>query len=208
MSTVSGGAAPAGVFVGLYRQQADIMRHQPQALLLTGAPGVGKTTIMQEVLRALSGRKIRGFLTGEIRRAGQRVGFELTTIGGRRTVLAHVDVDSRHRVGRYGVDVAALDAAAEEALALDDATEVYVVDEIGKMECSSARFRAAIRRLLVSAQPLVATVALRGTGFIAEVKDRKDVEIWEATRTNRDQMPERIVGWLDRVSRPQEVDRR
>ena len=185
----------------------DVMSHQPRALLLTGAPGAGKTTIMQKVVRALSGRRIRGFLTGEIRRAGQRIGFELTTIGGRRTVLAHVDVDSRHRVGRYGVDVAGLDTVADEALALDDGAEVYVVDEIGKMECFSARFRAAIRRLLDSGQPLIATVALRGTGFIAEVKDREDVEIWEATRMNRDQMPERIVGWLDRVSR-EEVNER
>jgi hypothetical protein len=42
-------------------------------------------------------------------------------------------------------------------------------------------------------------VALRGSGFIAEVKDRVDVEVWKATKETRDQMPERIIGWIDRV---------
>ncbi len=160
--------------------------NEVQALLLTGVPGIGKTTIVKRVAAALSGRRIRGFVTGEIRRAGRRVGFELSTFTGHKKVLAHVDVDSRHRVGRYGIDVAALDEIGEEALALDDATDVYLVDEIGKRECFSAKFRAAIRSLLDSRQPLVATVALRGSGFIAEVKDRVDVEIWEATRENRE----------------------
>ncbi len=151
--------------------------NEVQALLLTGVPGIGKTTIVKRVAAALSGRRIRGFVTREIRRAGRRVGFELSTFTGHKKVLAHVDVDSRHRVGHYGIDVAALDVIGEEALALDDATDVYLVDEIGKMECFSAKFRAAMRSLLDSRQPLVATVALRGSGFIAEVKDRVDVEL-------------------------------
>jgi nucleoside-triphosphatase len=170
------------------------------ALLLTGAPGCGKTTIMKKVAAALSKKRVRGFLTGEIRRSGQRVGFELATFGGEKAVLAHVDVGSRHRVGRYGVDVAALDEIVEDALTLDDATDVYLVDEIGKMECASTRFRASLNALLDSDRPLVATVALRGTGFITEVKNRADVEVWKATKENRDQMPERIIEWMHRVS--------
>ncbi len=174
------------------------MNQEVQALLLTGVPGSGKTTIVRKVAATLSGRRIRGFVTDEIRRAGPRVGFELSTFSGRKRVLAHVDIDSRHRVGRYGVDVAGLDEIAEETLAPDDGTDVYLVDEIGKMECFSVKFRAAMRSLLNSEQPLVATVALRGSGFIAEVKDRVDVEIWEATRENRDEIPDQIVRWVDR----------
>jgi nucleoside-triphosphatase len=170
------------------------------ALLLTGVPGIGKTTIIRKVAAALSRKRIRGFVTGEIRGAGRRAGFELSTFNGRTQLLAHVDIDSRHRVGRYGVDVAGLDAIAEEALALDDGTDVYFVDEIGKMECFSAKFRAAVRSLIDSGRPMVATVALRGGGFIAEVKERLDVELWEATRENRDQMPEQIVRWLAQAS--------
>ncbi len=178
-----------------------------KALLLTGAPGCGKTTIVKKVADTLSGRRIRGFLTGEIRRDGRRVGFELTTFNGEKQLLAHVDIDSRHRVGRYGVDVDGLDGIVEQALALDGAMGVYLVDEIGKMECFSEKFRVAMRRLLDSGQPLVATVARHAGGFISEVKDREDIELWEVTKKNRDELPDQIVRWVDRALRKEEEKR-
>jgi nucleoside-triphosphatase len=176
-----------------------VMSREPRALLLTGAPGTGKTTVIQKVATALSERRLRGFVTGEIRRAGHRVGFELTTLSGQRGTLAHVDIESRHRVGRYGVDVAALDGMVDQALALDDATDLYLVDEIGKMECFSPRFREVVHRLLGSGRTLVATVALRGSGFVAEVKSRDDIELWKVTRETRDQLPDRIVEWVNQA---------
>jgi nucleoside-triphosphatase len=176
-----------------------VMKRQAKALLLTGVPGSGKTTVVEKVVAALPDMQVRGFMTTEIRRAGRRVGFELSTFAGDKRLLAHVDIDSPYRVGRYGVDVQALDDIAEEALTLYDSAEVYVVDEVGKMECFSAKFCAAMRRLLDSDVPVVATVARRGAGLIAEVKRRSDVELWEITRANRDQMPSRIVRWLHRA---------
>ena len=74
--------------------------------------------------------------------------------GGKTRTLAHVDLRSRHRVGRYGVDVEALDEIAESALVLDDETEVYLVDEIGKMECFSERFCTAMTTLLDAGRAL------------------------------------------------------
>lgn len=167
-----------------------------KALLITGVPGCGKTTIVKEVAAALAAKRIRGFVTGELRACGRRVGFEISTFAGEKRLLAHLDIDSRHRVGRYGVDVDALDAIVEVALGLDDAADVYLVDEIGKMECFSSKFCTAVRNLLDSGQPLVATVGLRGGGFIAEVKNRDDVEIWTVTNANRSEMPRQIMRWL------------
>ncbi len=193
---LNGGAEDAGHgLIGL----KNIMTREPHALLLTGVPGIGKTTIMRKVAAALLERQIRGFITDEIRRAGQRVGFELCSLGGRTTVLAHIDIPSRYRVGRYHVDVGALDAAIEETLVLDAATDLYLVDEIGKMECLSEKFRSAIHALLDSKHILLATVALRGTGFIAAIKERQDVEVWHVTRENRNDLPEQIVRWIDRA---------
>lgn len=166
------------------------------AVLLTGAPGVGKTTIIEKLARAYPDKTLRGFVTQEMRRAGRRVGFELCAFGGRKEVLAHVDLDSPHRVGRYGVNIAALDDITEDALTLDDAGDLYLVDEIGKMECLSTKFCSALRALFESGRPLVATVAQRGGGFIREVKDRADVEVWEATRENRNELPELMADIL------------
>jgi nucleoside-triphosphatase len=166
-------------------------------LLLSGVPGVGKTTLLRAVADALAGRSLRGFFTEEIRRGSQRVGFEIQTLDGRTDTLAHVEVRPPHRVGRYGVDVEALERIVDTALRPDSGAAAYLVDEIGKMECFSERFVVAMERLLERDVPVVATVALHGAGFIAAVKRRPDVELWEVTRATRDPMVPAVLRWLD-----------
>ncbi|MCH8188203.1 MAG: hypothetical protein IIB66_05790, partial [Proteobacteria bacterium] len=100
-----------------------------------------------------------------------------------------------HRVGKYGVDVAAVDEAAG-LLRLDPGVQVYLVDEIGKMECLSDRFIANMRALVTGRTPVIATVGLRGGGFVAEVKRSKGCLLWEVTRANRNELPSRVVAWL------------
>jgi Domain of unknown function (DUF1902) len=47
------------------------------------------------------------------------------------------------------------------------------------------------------------TVALKGSGFIAEVSQREDSLLWEVTRENRDGLPTRILAWLERRGLPE-----
>ena len=162
-----------------------------RTILLTGRPGVGKTTVIRRLADLLSNRAIAGFYTGEIREAGQRQGFGATTFSGGSGVLAHVSLKSRQRVGRYGVDVAAF-----EQLVLPELSrpcDLMLIDEIGKMECFSARFVDVVRGLLDGPTPMVATIAVSGAGFIAEVKGRPDAEIWQVTRESREGMPGRVA---------------
>jgi nucleoside-triphosphatase len=181
------------------RQQATSGPAAP-LLLLTGAPGIGKTTLIRRVADSLRGRRIRGFTTDEIRRRGTRLGFRIVPFGGEERVMAHVDLTNAARVGRYGVDVTAINAVSESELALDPAAELYLVDEIGKMECFSPRFVAGMRRLLEGDRPVAATVARTGSGFIAEVKRQPRAEVWEVTARNRDDLVKRATSWLlDRV---------
>jgi nucleoside-triphosphatase len=160
-------------------------------ILLTGRPGVGKTTVIRRLAELLSGRAIAGFYTDEIRVAGQRQGFRVTTFSGATDILAHTKTRSPHRVGRYGVDVAAFERIVLPELAR--AAEVLLVDEIGKMECFSASFVRAIRAILDGPTPIVATVALSGSGLIAEVKRRPEVELLELTAQNRDELPGQLA---------------
>jgi nucleoside-triphosphatase len=74
--------------------------------------------------------------------------------------------------------------------------DVYLIDEIGKMECLSERFVTGMQRLLDSGATVVATVAAKGTGFIAQVKEREDCELWTLTRANRDAMPARMLEFI------------
>ena len=165
-------------------------------LLLTAVPGAGKTTVIRRAAESLAGERTGGFYTEEMRTRGERRGFRLIAFDGAEAVIAHVGLPKTHRVGKYGVDVGAIDRAAEAALAPRRGVRLYLVDEIGKMECLSERFVADMRRVLAGSIPLVATVAKRGAGFIAEVKRREDCELWTLTRGNRDAMPQEILTWL------------
>jgi nucleoside-triphosphatase len=81
--------------------------------------------------------------------------------------------------------------------------DAFLIDEIGKMECHCPQFVASMRTLLGTPVPLVATIALRGGGFIAELKNRPDVQIVEVNQANRRALPARIVAWVkENASRP------
>ncbi len=166
-------------------------------LLLIGRPGIGKTTVVRTVAATIGRRRrVAGFYTEELRTGRDRVGFRIVTLDGREGVMAHVHLHGRPRVGKYGVDLAVIEALAVPAIAPRADNDVYLVDEIGKMECLSPAFVAAMRTLLDSRAGVVATIAERGGGFIAEVKRRPDVETWQLTHAKRDDVPGRVMTWL------------
>ena len=116
-----------------------------KAIFLTGVPGCGKTTVIQEVL-TLVPRRAGGFITQEIREEGRRKGFKIITLDGREAIMAHVDIRGTPRIGKYGVDLRAIKEVAVESLrcALDEGS-LTVIDEIGPMEILSERFRQIVR---------------------------------------------------------------
>jgi nucleoside-triphosphatase len=165
-------------------------------LLLTGAPGVGKTTLMARVLAALEERRLGGFTTGEVREGGHRVGFRIVSHRGSERIMAHAGRRGSPRVGRYGVDVKGIDEVARESLALDPQVEIYLVDEIGRMECYSQEFVLRMRELFASEKTVVATIGRSSEGFIAAARSRPDAELWEVTPSNREAFVQRVLTWL------------
>ncbi len=164
----------------------------PKNVLLTGRPGVGKTTVLRRVLEHLPVRA-GGFYTEEIREGGRRLGFAVVTTGGRRAVLSHVDLRSPHAVGRYRVSVEAIEAVAVPALleALRSA-DLVVVDEIARMELCSPRFAEAVRAVLDGPRPVLGVIQAARLPFLDEVRRRPDVRLMEVTAANRDDLP----GWI------------
>ena len=167
-----------------------------KALLLTGRPGIGKTTVIRRVADALKGERIAGFYTEELRSRGERTGFRIVTLDGHSRLMASIDIRSPHRAGKYGVDVSAVDAIAEATLAPHGA-EVFLVDEIGKMECFSIAFVEAVRGLLAANRSIVASVAFKGGGLIEEVKRLAGVVLYEVTAQNRDRRPREVIQWVN-----------
>jgi nucleoside-triphosphatase THEP1 len=81
-----------------------MIRRMSNKILLTGRPGSGKTTVIEWALAAMPKVQAGGFFTCEIRDAqGTRLGFEIVTLDGQETTLAHVRIRSAQRVGKYGV---------------------------------------------------------------------------------------------------------
>jgi nucleoside-triphosphatase len=166
------------------------------AWLLTGRPGVGKTTCLRRVLEGLR-RPAGGFVTEEVRVGGARVGFALVTLEGRRATLAHVERRGPSRVGKYGVDVEALDRVGVPAIRRAiEAGGWVVVDEIGKMELASAAFRTAIEEALASRSPVLGVVMAAAHPWADGVKAAPGVTLVEVTAANRECLPARL---LDRL---------
>lgn len=162
-------------------------------VLVTGHPGIGKTSVVEAVTREFP-QIAGGFTTTEIREHGVRKGFRVATLDGKSAVLAHIDLSGRVRVGKYGVDVPAFERIALPAL--QDAIlhrRMVVVDEIGKMELASKLFCDVVEKALDSPAIVLATVMERPHPFADQIKRRADVVIFELTVGNRSRLPGEIT---------------
>jgi nucleoside-triphosphatase len=157
-------------------------------VFITGLPGVGKTTLIKRIFEALKHLHPIGFYTAEIKEGGERKGFELISLEGKRSLLSHKKVRSPYQVGHYKVDVESFENFLNSISFSDPLTRLIIIDEIGKMECLSDQFKKILEEILDSEKRVVATIALKGGGLIAGVKERDDVKIFEITRKNRDSL--------------------
>ena len=153
-------------------------------ILITGYPGVGKTTLITRLARTMMKNSPIGFYTTEIRERGLMQGFELISLDGRRGLLAHVDIKSPLHVGRYGVDVPGFEKIVEGIDFFGAGSPYVIIDEIGKMDCLSPRFCHIVLNLLDSDKTLIATVAYKGPAFITDIKKRRDVLLMEMQSEN------------------------
>jgi nucleoside-triphosphatase len=119
-------------------------------IVLTGAPGVGKTTVVIHVAQALKGRgvKVGGVVSRELRTNNMRTGFEFTDLASNdRNVLASI-AGNGPRVGKYFVNLAGCRFAAHRLMNALFNSEVIICDEIGPMELKSKEFIDAVKNLL------------------------------------------------------------
>lgn len=170
-------------------------------MLLTGIPGVGKTSVIRRVLSIVEGTPITGFFTEEIREHGTRKGFRIRALSGDEGILAHIDVKSPYRVSKYGVNVLEFERVAIPAITGGSAAtaRIVVIDEIGKMECFSEAFKKGVVAALDSDKTVLATIALHGDAFVESLKKRPDVTLIRITETNRDRLPKAIADELGRA---------
>jgi nucleoside-triphosphatase THEP1 len=166
-------------------------------ILITGPPRCGKSTLIERVVGHL-GRPATGFFTREMKEGGRRVGFAIDTLDGKRGILAHQDIRSRCRLGKYGVNLEDIDRIAVPALVPASPSDLVVVDEIGKMECFSRLFRETLVRVLNSGSAVLGSIALKGNPFIEEIKRRHDVSLIHLSDRSREEAFESVLEHLER----------
>lgn len=167
-----------------------------RTLLLSGRPGVGKTTLIRAVVAQL-GDRADGFYTEEILGPGGRKGFRLVTLEGRRYVIAHMDVRSRSKVGRYGVRVDVIDQVGAGAIrSAVDTHPIVIIDEIGKMELYSSQFQSAVLKAIGSPKIVIATTMQDEHPWVAALKVLPQVTVWEVTKVNRRALIEQVLAWV------------
>lgn len=168
-----------------------------RALLLSGLPGTGKTTIIRKAI-AGAGTSAGGFYTEEIRAGGMRQGFRLTTVDGQSCILAHVDIAGPRRVGRYGVSLEDLERVGVTAIrrAIHE-KGLVVIDEIGKMEMFSSRFQEAVREAIDSDKRVLGTIMFKPHPFADAIKAHPQVKVLTVTRENREEILEEVPRWLE-----------
>lgn len=162
-------------------------------ILITGPPGVGKTTMIKILSTRLAPLNPVGFYTEEIREEGVRKGFELRSLEGAKGVLSHIDFKGPHKVGKYKVDVRGFEVFLKTIPFLNLETRLIILDEIGKMECLSDLFKKLLKDILNSEKKVIATIALKGSGLIEEIKKREDVVLFEISKRNRDSLWSEIL---------------
>lgn len=176
------------------------------AVLLTGRPGIGKTTAIMRALDPLD-LPACGFYTREVRDGRGRIGFEIITLSGEIALLATKLPEKRFareaRLGMYRINVGAVDEVAVPALQKAAASgKLVVVDEIGPMELFSPIFRSVVLQILDSDVPLLGAVMQRSHPFSDVVKRHERVHLIIVTHQNRDEVPAQVAALFVEAGNP------
>jgi nucleoside-triphosphatase len=167
-------------------------------LILTGTPGVGKTTVLAKTVSALRGRcaSVGGMFSREVREGTSRVGFEIVDIAGAKVGwLAHVNHQNGPKVGKYTVNLDGLDSVGVQAIdtAIEE-SDVVIIDEIRPMELFSPKFKETAQKALGSGKLIIAVVHLKAQDkMVTEAKGRQDAEVFTVTPQNREILHEILI---------------
>ncbi|XP_032691190.1 cancer-related nucleoside-triphosphatase homolog [Odontomachus brunneus] len=180
-------------------------------VLLTGPPGIGKTTICKKVASTLEkkGSRFDGFYTEEMRdRNGTRIGFDVVRVKDpeRRLSLARLknlteaQKDCKYHVGNYSVFLDNFETIALSAL--DSDTDILLIDEIGKMELFSKDFKRKVmdiffgtskKTFVIGTIPQIHKVPQQHATLFQKLHADERIKVLNVSYQNRNNLPKEII---------------
>ncbi|XP_050345791.1 nucleoside-triphosphatase THEP1 [Nymphalis io] len=180
-----------------------MMEKNIKFFIITGDPGVGKTTLIKKLCTLLTSKGVKsiGFLTEEVRRNRCREGFDVVTLNGTRGRLARdqnlLQYPAKYTVGKYGVLIQEFENVALPSInKTNEFQSVVVIDEIGKMEFFSSKFKSRIMEIFTpdSKNLVLATIPARKSDpLIESIRNNSMTKVWTVTRQNRNNIQEEIL---------------
>lgn len=170
-----------------------------KAIMVSGMPGIGKTTLISNVVEIIKARGylVGGIITQEIRDKEKRLGFEILDIySGKKGILAHINLKKGPKIGKYVVNTKDLDeigvAAITNSLNRSE-VDMIIADETGPMEITSMKFRNAVAAAISGRKPFLGTVQFKLRNNLLEILHLTDLpRIIEITYDNRNIQSEKI----------------
>ncbi len=161
-------------------------------IFLTGRAGVGKSTIIKKILDRID-KSVGGIFTPEIREDGKRKGFKIVDIdSGEEGILASVNQDEGPKISKYRVNLDDLDRFSDRILDAVEGKDVIVIDEVGKMEMYSDKFKVALDEAIESDKLLLATLHKS-----LVIRFGSKGNMFKVTGENRDDLPEELIKIID-----------
>jgi nucleoside-triphosphatase len=165
---------------------------------ITGLPSAGKTNTLIQVIKMLEeeGHTVGGMITEPILDDKKRNGlYVMDWMTKKRGVLAATDIHSKFMVGKMGVDLDVLQEIGVQALVnACEKADIIVIDEVGKIEVESDKFRDAVKEALKTEKPMLLTLHKKSRNpLLQDIRRRDDVRILEVTPINRNLLPYKIM---------------
>jgi nucleoside-triphosphatase len=163
------------------------------SIILTGASGVGKTTIVMDVAQKLKARGLRvgGVISREVRTNNVRIRFEFIDLATNdRDILASI-TGNGPRVGKYYVNL------SERLINVLVTSEVIICDEIGPMELKSKELVDVVKNLLNTDKKVIVVMHQKLEHPLADEIRKKSSSLISINLRNREGLIEIL---LDRLS--------
>ena len=162
-------------------------------VFITGIPGVGKTTLLKKLAHDLSMLVIKGFYKEKIVEDDSTRGFRVISFDYKEQILAHLFIEGPNKIDGFGVNIDGFEKFILPQLKNINMVDLFIFDEIGKMECMSKSFCIDFEKILDADIPVIATYSHHSTFKFETLKKRKDTTILQMTSKNRDDIWKKVL---------------